>query len=119
MLRETVITMSDHALPILERSGAWGDGLGPELLFRTHYRPLVAALAVACGNRELAADCEFNSAETEEVLSTPTSSRGGRWGLIGTVAFVALFVRMPTFSAPHCRPKSAYFWLERAFSGVV
>ena len=28
-------------------------------------------------------------------------------------------VRMPTFSAPHCRPKSAYFWLESALSGVV
>ena len=28
-------------------------------------------------------------------------------------------VRMPTCSAPHWRTKSAYFWLESAFSGVV
>ncbi len=28
-------------------------------------------------------------------------------------------VRMPTVSAPHCRVKSANFWLERALSGVV
>jgi hypothetical protein len=48
--------MSDHRLPVLERNGAWADNLGPELLFRKHYRPLVAALTVACGNRELAAD---------------------------------------------------------------
>jgi RNA polymerase sigma-70 factor, ECF subfamily len=54
--RGTVITMSDHGLPVLERDGAWVDTLGPELLFRRHYRPLVAALTVACGNRELAAD---------------------------------------------------------------
>ena len=56
MPRGTVITMSDHGLPVLERDGAWADDLGPELLFRKHYRPLVAALTVACGNRELAAD---------------------------------------------------------------
>ena len=56
MPRGTVITMSDHRLPVLERNGAWADNLGPELLFRKHYRPLVAALTVACGNRELAAD---------------------------------------------------------------
>jgi DNA-directed RNA polymerase specialized sigma24 family protein len=54
--RGTVIAMSDHGLPVLERNGAWADSLGPELLFRRHYRPLVAALTVACGNRELAAD---------------------------------------------------------------
>jgi RNA polymerase sigma-70 factor (ECF subfamily) len=54
--RGTIIAMSDHRLPVLERNGAWADDVGPELLFRKHYRPLVAALAVACGNRELAAD---------------------------------------------------------------
>ena len=56
MQRGTVVTMSNHGLPVLERNGAWADNLGPELLFRKHYRPLVAALTVACGNRELAAD---------------------------------------------------------------
>ena len=28
-------------------------------------------------------------------------------------------VRMPTSATPNWRQKSAYFWLERAFSGVV
>ena len=28
-------------------------------------------------------------------------------------------VRMPTSAIPNCRQKSAYFWLESAFSGVV
>jgi DNA-directed RNA polymerase specialized sigma24 family protein len=54
--RGTVVNMSNHQLPVLERNGACADNIGPELLFRTHYRPLVAALTVACGNRELAAD---------------------------------------------------------------
>ncbi|MBZ5683978.1 MAG: hypothetical protein LAP86_02995 [Acidobacteriia bacterium] len=37
-------------------------------------------------------------------MSTPTSSRGGRWGLIGTVAFVALFVWLRWYSS---------FWQNR------
>ncbi len=28
-------------------------------------------------------------------------------------------VRMPTLAGPNWRQKSAYFWLESAFSGVV
>jgi hypothetical protein len=28
-------------------------------------------------------------------------------------------VRIPTSATPNCRQKSAYFWLERALSGVV
>jgi RNA polymerase sigma-70 factor (ECF subfamily) len=54
--RGTVVTMSERGLPVLERTVARIDGLSPELLFRRHYRPLVAALTVACGSRELAAD---------------------------------------------------------------
>ncbi|MCJ7796510.1 MAG: sigma-70 family RNA polymerase sigma factor, partial [Thermoleophilia bacterium] len=56
MQRGTVICMSERELPVVKREAAWGESLSPELLFRRHYRPLVATLTVACGNRELAAD---------------------------------------------------------------
>jgi RNA polymerase sigma factor (sigma-70 family) len=55
--RGTVITMTERQSSVLEMADARADSLSPELLFRRHYRPLVAALAVACGSRELAADC--------------------------------------------------------------
>ena len=56
MQRGTVITMSERNVPLVKREAFWGESLSPELLFRRHYRPLVAALTVACGSRELAAD---------------------------------------------------------------
>jgi RNA polymerase sigma factor (sigma-70 family) len=51
-----VTTMTERQPSFAEPADAGAEGLTPELLFRRHYRPLVAALAVACGNRELAAD---------------------------------------------------------------
>jgi DNA-directed RNA polymerase specialized sigma24 family protein len=53
----TVITMTERQPSDVGEVKARADGLSPELLFSRHYRPLVAALALACGNQELAADC--------------------------------------------------------------
>jgi RNA polymerase sigma factor (sigma-70 family) len=52
----TVITMTERQQSILEVAEMEAPSLSPELLFRRHYRPLVSALAVACGSRDVAAD---------------------------------------------------------------
>ncbi len=52
-----VISMSDWQPSIVELGKGQIDARSPALLFSRYYRPLVAALAVSCGSRELAADC--------------------------------------------------------------
>jgi RNA polymerase sigma-70 factor, ECF subfamily len=54
--RGAVIKMSERQSSTGEEAAVRANGLTPELLFHRHYRPLVTALAVACGNREVAAD---------------------------------------------------------------
>lgn len=56
MQQGTVIAMTGGRTLSADSDAGKADGCTPALLFQRHYRPLVAALAVACGSRDLAAD---------------------------------------------------------------